>query len=116
MARGARTEFFIRWPSGAAVQAPRGVTGENAKAGVRRITVVPGLMHTPPVAYRLVRQLGGNDAAALIAKRDAQVPLGKMGDGWDIAHAVLFLVSNEAKHITGTELIVDGGITATGAV
>jgi NAD(P)-dependent dehydrogenase (short-subunit alcohol dehydrogenase family) len=94
----------------------KSVAIENAKAGVRCNTVVPGLMHTPLVEHRLVRQLGGNDAAALIAKRDAQVPLGKMGDGWDIAHAVLFLVSNEAKHITGTELIVDGGVTAAGAV
>jgi NAD(P)-dependent dehydrogenase (short-subunit alcohol dehydrogenase family) len=94
----------------------KSVAIENAKAGVRCNTVVPGLMHTPLVEHRLVRQLGGNDAAALIAKRDAQVPLGKMGDGWDIAHAVLFLVSNEARHITGTELIVDGGVTAAGAL
>jgi NAD(P)-dependent dehydrogenase (short-subunit alcohol dehydrogenase family) len=53
-----------------------------------------------------------NDAEQLIAKRNAQVPMGKMGDAWDIAHAVLFLVSDEARHITGTELVVDGGISA----
>ena len=35
-----------------------------------------------------------------------------MGDAWDVAHAVLFLVSDEARHITGTEIFVDGGITA----
>jgi NAD(P)-dependent dehydrogenase (short-subunit alcohol dehydrogenase family) len=85
---------------------------ENAKAGVRCNTVVPGLMHTPLVEGRLVRQLGANDAAQLIAKRNAQVPMGKMGDAWDVAHAVLFLVSDEARHITGTEIIVDGGISA----
>jgi NAD(P)-dependent dehydrogenase (short-subunit alcohol dehydrogenase family) len=38
--------------------------------------------------------------------------MGKMGDAWDFAHAVLFLVSDEARHITGTELVVDGGIPA----
>ncbi len=85
-----------------------------AKKGIRCNTVVPGLMHTPLVEHRLVRQLGANDAAALIAKRDANVPMGKMGTGWDIAHAVLFLVSKEAGHITGTEIIVDGGICAAG--
>ena len=83
-----------------------------AKKGIRCNTVVPGLMHTPLVEHRLVRQLGSNDAEALIAKRDAMVPLGKMGTGWDIAHAVLFLVSDEAKHVTGTEIIVDGGMSA----
>ncbi len=90
----------------------KSVAMEHARAGVRCNTVIPGLMHTPLVEHRLVRQLGANDAAALIAKRDAQVPMGKMGDAWDVAHAVLFLASAEAKHITGTELLVDGGIGA----
>ena len=90
----------------------KSVAIENAKAGVRCNTVIPGLMHTPLVEHRLVRQLGTNDAAALIAKRNAQVPIGRMGNAWDVAHAVLFLASDEAKHITGTELLVDGGISA----
>lgn len=85
---------------------------EQARQGVRCNTVVPGLMHTPLVEHRLVRQLGANDAAQLIARRNAQVPTGQMGDAWDIAHAVLFLASDEAKHITGTEIVVDGGISA----
>ncbi len=90
----------------------KSIAMENARAGVRCNTVVPGLMHTPLVEARLVRQLGSNDAAELIARRNAQVPMGKMGDAWDVAHAVLFLVSDEARHITGTELVVDGGISA----
>ena len=69
-------------------------------------------MHTPLVEARLVRQIGGNDAEKLIAERNARVPLGKMGDAWDVAHAVLFLASDEAKYITATEIIVDGGVTA----
>ncbi len=87
-----------------------------AKKGIRCNTVVPGLMHTPLVEHRLARQLGANDAEALIAKRHASVPMGHMGTGWDIAHAVLFLVSDEAKYITATEIVVDGGLTAAGPV
>jgi NAD(P)-dependent dehydrogenase (short-subunit alcohol dehydrogenase family) len=36
-----------------------------------------------------------------------------MGDAMDIAHAVLFLVSDEARYITAAEILVDGGLTAT---
>ena len=79
---------------------------------IRCNCVVPGLIHTPLVEHRLVGQLGANDAAALIAKRDAQVPMGHMGTAWDIAHAVLFLASDEARYITATQIIVDGGVTA----
>lgn len=43
--------------------------------------------------------------------RDAQVPMGHMGDAWDVANATLFLASDEARYITGIELVVDGGVT-----
>jgi NAD(P)-dependent dehydrogenase (short-subunit alcohol dehydrogenase family) len=79
---------------------------------VRVNTVVPGLMHTPLVETRLAKTVAGNDVAGLIAARNAVVPMGRMGDAWDVAHAVLFLASDEAGYITGTEIIVDGGITA----
>lgn len=85
-----------------------------AKKGIRCNTVVPGLMHTPLVEHRLVKQLSPGDAAALIAKRHASVPMGRMGDAWDVAHAILFLVSDEARYITGTEIVVDGGMSAAG--
>ena len=41
------------------------------------------------------------------------IGLGRMGDAWDVANAALFLASDDAKYITGTELIVDGGLSAT---
>jgi NAD(P)-dependent dehydrogenase (short-subunit alcohol dehydrogenase family) len=92
------------------IQLSRSVAGTYAKQGIRVNTVVPGLMHTPLVEYRLARTVAGNDAAALIASRNARTPMGRMGTAWDVAHAVLFLVSDEANYITGTEIIVDGGL------
>ena len=84
-----------------------------APEGVRVNTVVPGLMNTPLVTERLVRERSPGAAEALIAARHRQVPMGHMGDAWDVAYAALFLASDEAKHVTGTELIVDGGLSAT---
>jgi NAD(P)-dependent dehydrogenase (short-subunit alcohol dehydrogenase family) len=83
-----------------------------AGKGVRVNAVVAGVMHTPLVEERLVRQLGAGDAQALIEKRHASVPMGRMGDAWDVANAVLFLASDEARYITATQLVVDGGVTA----
>ena len=51
------------------------------------------------------------DVEAMWRARDAQVPMGHMGDAWDVANAALFLASDESKYVTGIELIVDGGIT-----
>jgi NAD(P)-dependent dehydrogenase (short-subunit alcohol dehydrogenase family) len=94
------------------IQLSRSVAGTYAKQNIRVNTVVPGLMHTPLVETRLARTVGGNDLQKLIDARNAAVPMGHMGDAWDVAHAVLFLASDEAKFITGTEIIVDGGSTA----
>ncbi len=94
------------------IQLSRSVAGTYARKGIRVNTVVPGLMHTPLVEYRLARTVGGNDAQKLIEARNAVVPMGHMGDAWDVAHAVLFLASDEARFITATEIIVDGGSTA----
>ncbi|MCP1470413.1 NAD(P)-dependent dehydrogenase (short-subunit alcohol dehydrogenase family) [Sphingobium sp. OAS761] len=82
-----------------------------AARGVRLNCVVPGLMMTP-IVQRLADKYNAGDYEGMVAKRNAQVPMGRMGDAWDVAHAALFLASDEARYITGTELVVDGGITA----
>ena len=51
------------------------------------------------------------DVEAMWRARDAQVPMGHMGEAWDVANAALFLASDESKYVTGIELVVDGGIT-----
>lgn len=79
---------------------------------VRVNVVIPGTMHTPLVENRLIKQLNLDDPAAFIAKRHASVPMGRMGDAWDIANSVVFLASDEASYITATQLVVDGGLTA----
>jgi NAD(P)-dependent dehydrogenase (short-subunit alcohol dehydrogenase family) len=39
--------------------------------------------------------------------------MGRMGDAWDVAYAALYLACDEAKYVTGAEIVVDGGLTAT---
>jgi NAD(P)-dependent dehydrogenase (short-subunit alcohol dehydrogenase family) len=84
----------------------------NAKYGIRANVIMPGLMNTP-MAIEEISQALSLPKDDLIAKRDAQVPLrNKMGTAWDVAHAALFLASDEAGFITGVALPVDGGQSA----
>jgi NAD(P)-dependent dehydrogenase (short-subunit alcohol dehydrogenase family) len=80
--------------------------------GIRVNTVVVGMVDTPLVSHRLTKQLAVASGEDLAAKRSALIPMGRMGTAWDIAHAVLFLASDEAEYITATQLVVDGGVTA----
>ena len=96
----------------AIIQFSRVTAVQYAKQGIRVNTVIPGQMHTPMVEVRLARQRTGGDIEALLKSRVARIPLGFMGDGRDTAAAVLFLASDEARFITGTEIVVDGGMTA----
>jgi NAD(P)-dependent dehydrogenase (short-subunit alcohol dehydrogenase family) len=111
----------IRWTGAAQVayaaskagviQLSRVVAVEYAGKGIRVNTVVPGQLHTPMVEARLAGQRAGGDVDALLKQRLARIPLGFMGDGRDTANAALYLASDEARFVTGTEVIVDGGMT-----
>lgn len=84
----------------------------NAKHGIRVNGIMPGLMDTP-MAVDAAAAAGGVDRSEIAARRDAQVPLGaQQGTAWDVAHAALFLTSEEAKFITAVTLPVDGGQSA----
>ncbi len=93
------------------IQMSRVVAVQYASRGIRVNTVVPGQLHTPMVEARLAGQRAGGDVEALLASRLKRIPLGFMGDGRDTANAALFLASDEARFITGTEIVVDGGMT-----
>ena len=98
---------------GAVVSLSRSIALEFAAKGVRCNSVSPGLMNTPMVHHGLTAAYGEEgDIENLVRVRDAQCPMGHMGDGWDTAHACLFLASDEAKYITAHDLVVDGGMIA----
>ena len=83
----------------------------HAPDNIRLNCVVPGLMHTP-LLEGLAAKYAQGDTQGFIDHRNNQVPMKRMGDGWDTAHAVLFLAADESRYITGTHLVVDGGLIA----
>jgi NAD(P)-dependent dehydrogenase (short-subunit alcohol dehydrogenase family) len=88
------------------------VAVQYANKGIRVNTVIPGQLHTPMVEVRLAGQRTGGDVDKLLQSRLRRIPAGFMGDGRDTANAALFLASDEARFVTGTEIIVDGGMIA----
>jgi NAD(P)-dependent dehydrogenase (short-subunit alcohol dehydrogenase family) len=111
----------IRWTGNAQVayaatkagviQLSRVVAVQHAAAGIRVNSVVPGQLHTPLVGVRAAERTGG-DVESLLAQRIKRIPAGFFGDGRDTAAATLFLASDEARFINGTELVVDGAMSA----
>lgn len=84
---------------------------EFAAKKVRVNAILPGLMKTPMVAAGVARHRSDAELEAVWRERDARVPMGHMGQGWDVGNAALFLASDESRYITGIELVVDGGLT-----
>ena len=96
----------------ALIQFTRSVALQYARRNIRANAILPGLLDTPMIVEPLKDVYGGGDVQKMIEARNAQCPTGAMGDAWDVAYAALFLASDEAKYITGTELVVDGGLSA----
>ncbi len=81
----------------------------QANDGIRVNSVHPGIIATP-----IWTKLPGRTNAPLDAERiaAASVPLGKAGQAEEIANGILFLASDQSSHMTGAELVIDGGMTA----
>lgn len=96
----------------ALIQFTRSIAHEYAAQGIRANTVVPGLIDTPRVQKNVGKAYSGQgDADEVRRKRGEQVPMKRMGTAWEVAQAIAFLASDDASYITGTELLVDGGLT-----
>lgn len=91
----------------------RTTAAEFAARHVRVNAVLPGLIKTPMVqsVSGITDAYSSADVEEMWRARDRQVPMGHMGDAWDVANAALFLASDRAKYVTGVELVVDGGLT-----
>jgi len=96
---------------GAINQLTQNIAIQYAEKGIRANCILPGLMNTPMIVEPLKGAYGENNLEEMIKTRDQQCPMKKMGDAWDVAYAALFLASDESKYITGSQLVVDGGIT-----
>ena len=83
------------------------LAAQHARENIRVNAILPGAMNTPMAIEP--RVAAGADRAALVAQRDSRIPLGgRMGTGWDVGYAALFLHSDEARFISGVALHVDG--------
>jgi NAD(P)-dependent dehydrogenase (short-subunit alcohol dehydrogenase family) len=109
---------YIGYPSvsycaskGAVNQLTQNIALQYAEKGIRANCVLPGLMNTPMIVEPLKDAYAEGDVEEMIKIRDGLCPMKKMGNAWDVAYAALFLASDEAKYITGIQLVVDGGIT-----
>ncbi|MEX1109368.1 MAG: SDR family NAD(P)-dependent oxidoreductase [Dongiaceae bacterium] len=89
----------------AIVRLSKSIAIQFARDGIRSNSILPGPVHTPMQA-----RWDNNDSAQK-AIQD-YVPLGRVGTVQDMANACLFLLSDKASFVTGTELLVDGGIMA----
>ena len=89
---------------GAVIALTRAMAVDHGREGIRVNCVAPGPVYTPMVYQR------GMSPSARDRRRQASA-LGIEGTGWDIGHAVRFLLSSHARYITGHTLVVDGGTT-----
>ena len=93
---------------GAVIALTRVMAVDHAAQGIRVNCIAPGPVYTPMV-------YAAGMSPELRDQRRRASPLGIEGTGWDIAHAALFLASDEARYVTGVVLPVDGGVTLTSA-
>jgi NAD(P)-dependent dehydrogenase (short-subunit alcohol dehydrogenase family) len=107
-------KLFIYTISKAAVNTfTRCLAYEFADKGIRVNCIMPGMIDSP-IIYKEIMRLYDGDMERMRRDRNERVPMKRMGEPWDIAYASLFMVSDEAKYITGQVLSVDGGLLLAG--
>jgi NAD(P)-dependent dehydrogenase (short-subunit alcohol dehydrogenase family) len=90
---------------GGVIALSRDIAVEFARRGIRCNALCPGPVETP-----LALQLYGDEAAW--QRRAVHIPVGRLGKAEEVAEAALFLASDESSFVTGSSLVVDGGIVA----
>ena len=95
---------------GAVNQFTVGVALQYARDGIRCNAILPGLMDTPLIYQQISVKYASPDD--MVKARHEATPMGRMGTGWDVANAAVFLASDEASYINAVCLPVDGGFTA----
>jgi NAD(P)-dependent dehydrogenase (short-subunit alcohol dehydrogenase family) len=94
----------------------RAVALDYADRGIRANCVIPGFIDSPMMRGGVARRFGADKVDDAVRARAKNCPMGRLGTPWDVAGACAFLASDEAAYITGTTLVVDGGVTASCAV
>lgn len=97
---------------GAVKQLSQNIGVQYAAKGIRCNSVMPGYIATPRITDRLQRS-NPADYQDKIKERQMAVPTGTLGSAWDVAYGVLYLASDESKFVNATELVIDGGQTAS---
>ena len=97
----------------AILQFTKSIALQYAHKGIRANVILPGIIDTPLINEPLKNLHSKAEIEEIRKERHQMIPMGRMGDPFDIANAAVFLASQEASYITGTELIVDGGLTGS---
>ena len=102
---------------GSIVSFTRNLAATYAAEGIRANTILPGIIDTPMARDASIRTSGKSesdiDFDELAKSRALRVPMKRTGTAWDVANAALFLASDDAGYITGSETYVDGGLNCT---
>jgi NAD(P)-dependent dehydrogenase (short-subunit alcohol dehydrogenase family) len=97
---------------GAVKQLSQNIGVQYAAKNIRCNAVMPGYIATPRITERLKRS-NPNDYEGKIKERQMAVPTGTLGSAFDVAYGVLYLASDESRFVNATELVIDGGQTAS---
>ncbi len=97
----------------AILQFTRSIALEYARKGIRANVILPGVMDTPLINEPLKADHNPAEIEKIREERHQMIPIGRMGNPFELAKAAAFLASDDASYITGAELVVDGGLVST---